>query len=337
MSAKATATSAKKILSDLKKGDYKPIYLLMGEESYYIDLISDYIEEHVLNDVEKEFNQTVLYGLDTDPLSVVSTVKRFPMMAQKQVVIVKEAQSMRQLDKMMEVVENPVPSTVLVLAYKGKTIDKRTKVGKAFVKNAVVLNSAPLRSYEVAGWISEECARRKIKISKVAAEVMANHIGEDMERIINEITKLQVAMPEGAEITPQLIEKHIGISKDFNVFELQNALGDKNAAQAFKIVKHFGDAPKQHPLVLTNGALHSFFTKIYQFQHLENTGRAASVLKVNPYFVKDYARYARNYPIQKVERIFGYLKEADLKSKGVDNDSTDDNGLLQELVYKILN
>lgn len=337
MSAKITAANAQKILSDLKKGDYKPIYLLMGESSYYIDLISDFIEKNALNDSEKDFNQTVLYGLDTDPLSVVSTVKRFPMMAQRQVVIVKEAQNMRQWEKMMEIVENPVPTTVLVLAYKGKTLDKRTKIGKAFTKNAVVFNSAALREYEVAGWISEECARRKIKISKVATEVMANHIGEDMERIINEITKLQVVLPEGTEITPQLIEKHIGISKEFNVFELQKALGAKNAAQAFKIVKHFGEATKQHPLVLTNGALHSFFTKIYQFQHLENTSQAASVLKINSFFVKDYARYARNYPVQKVERIFGYLKEADLKSKGIGANSVDDNALLQELVYKILN
>lgn len=337
MSVKTTATNAQKILSDLKKGDYKPIYLLMGEEAYYIDLISDYIEKNVLSDGEKDFNQTVLYGLDTDPLSVVSIVKRFPMMAERQVVIVKEAQSMKGLEKLLEIVENPVPTTLLVLAYKGKTIDKRTKVGKALTKNSVVFTSPALRDYQTAGWISDECARRKIKISKVAAELMAQHIGEDMERIINELNKLKVVLPEGAEITPKLIEEHIGISKDFNVFEFQNALGEKKVAQAFKIAKHFGHAPKEHPLVLTTGALHSFFTKIYQFHHLENPGQAASVLKVSPYFVKDYGRYSQNYPVQKLERIFGYLKETDLKSKGVDNYSTDEKGLLQELVYKILN
>jgi len=337
MKAPAAAVQAQKILQDLKSGAFSPIYLLMGEEPYFIDLITEYIEDHALQPAEREFNQTVVYGLDTDPMDLVSTVKRYPMMAERQVVIVREAQRMKHWDKLTEIVEQTIPTTILVLAHKDKNIDKRTKIAKLLAKNGVVLKSDRLRDWEIAPWIKQYCQSHKISISDVSAQLMADHIGTDLERIVNELDKLAVALPQNAEITPQVIEEHIGISKDFNVFELQKAIGLKQSDKAFKIVKHFGQNPKDHPVIGTNAVLFSFFTKLYQYHHLGNKNQAASVLKVPPFFLKDYASAAPMYPIPKIERIFGYLKETDLKAKGVDNVSNDDQGLLQELVFKILN
>lgn len=337
MKSPASVTQSQEILKDLKSGKFQPIYLLMGEEPYFIDLISDYIEGHALQPHEKEFNQTVLYGLDTDPLDLVSIVKRFPMMAERQVVIVKEAQRMKDFDKMMEIVENPVPSTVLVLVHKEKNLDKRTKFAKSIVKKGVVLQSNRLKDYELGAWIKQYCQSRKIGINDTSVQLLADHIGADLERIVSELDKLAIALPEQTEITPAVIEKHIGISKDFNVFELQKAIGMKDTSRSFKIVKHFGNNPKEHPVIGTTAVLFGFFTKIYQYHHLENKGQAASVLKLPPYFIKDYALAANKYPVQKIERIFSYLKETDLKAKGVNNTSNDDLGLLQELVFKILN
>lgn len=336
MKTPAVAVQAEKILSDLKKGQFKPLYLLMGEEPYFIDLISDYIEDHALESHEREFNQTVVYGLDTDPLDLVSVVKRYPMMAEKQVVIVKEAQKMKGLDKLMEIVESPVQSTVLVLVHKDKRIDKRTSFAKKLVKNGVVLQSDRLKDYELTPWIKLYCQNRGLRISDVSTQLLADHIGSDLERVVNELDKLAIALPDQTEITPKVIEEHIGISKDFNVFELQKAIGQRNVDRAFMIVKHFGHNPKEHPVIMTNGVLFSFFTKLYQYHHLENKGQAASVLKVPPFVVKEYEASARNYPVQKIERIFGYLKDTDLKAKGVNNMSNDDLGLLQELVFKIM-
>lgn len=330
------AISAEKILKELKEGVYHPVYLLMGEEPFFIDLITDYIEEHALQEHEREFNQTVVYGLDTDPLNLVSMVKRYPMMAERQVVILREAQRMKGMDVLQSIVENPVDTTVLVIAHKEKNLDKRTKIAKAFLKNGVVLNSDKLKDYEVAGWISHYCKSQKIRISSVAVQLLADHIGSDLNRVASELEKLAIAVPNETEVTPALIEKHIGISKDYNVFELQNAIAERNTAKAFRIADYFGKNAKAHPLLATNGALTSYFTKLYQYHFVQNEREAASVMRIAPFFVKDYRKAAHNYPPEKIERIFGYLRETDLKAKGVNNSSADDHGLLQELVYKIL-
>jgi DNA polymerase-3 subunit delta len=336
MKLPAVTAKAEKILEELKRGVYRPLYLLMGEEPYYIDLISDYIEHHAIQEHEREFNQTVVYGLDTDPLSLVSTVKRFPMMAERQVVIVKEAQRLKGIDVLEEIIEKPVPTTILVFVHKDKNLDKRTKVAKLFAKNGVVFQSDRVRDYEVAGWIMHFCKSRKIQISNAAVQLLSEHIGSNLDRIVSELEKLAIALPDQTEITPAVIEKHIGISKDYNVFELQKAIAAKDSARAFRIVDHFGKNTKTHPIILTNGALTSYFTKLYQYHYLENKRDAASVLRVPPFAIKEYENAARKYPAGKIERIFSYLRETDLKAKGVNSSSTDELGMLQELVYKIM-
>lgn len=336
MKLPAVATSAEKILKELKDGIYRPVYLLMGEEPFFIDLITDYIEEHALQDHEREFNQTVVYGLDTDPLNLVSVVKRYPMMAERQVVILREAQRMKEIDKLLHIIENPVETSVLVIAHKEKNLDKRTKIAKAFAKNGVLLKSDKLRDYEVSGWIAHYCKTKKIRISSVAVQLLAEHIGSDLSRVVSELEKLSIAVPNETEVTPSLIEKHIGISKDYNVFELQKALAERDISRAFLIADHFGKNTKAHPLLAINGALSSYFTKVYQYHYVKSESEAISELRIGPYFVKDYKGAARNYTPEKIERIFGYLRETDLKAKGVQGSSADDHGLLQELVYKIL-
>lgn len=337
MKSGSVSQQAEQILSELKAGKFQPVYLLMGEEPYFIDLISDYIEEHALQPHEREFNQTITYGGDTDPLDLVSAVKRFPMMAERQVVILKEARQMKQIDLICEVIEKPVPTTILVVAYKEKNLDKRTRLAKAFAKNGVLLQSNRLKDYEVHNWIQHYCKKKKINITAIAAQLMADHIGSDLERVVSELDKLAIALPEQSEITPAVIEKHIGISKDFNVFELQKAISARNSTKAFQIVKHFGQNPKSHPLLGTNAVLSSYFAKLYQYQHLGNKREAASLLRIPPFALKEYDAASRNYSISKIEFIFGYLRETDLRAKGVNNHGTDDNGLLQELVFKILN
>lgn len=337
MKTPASISGTEKILKELKSGKFHPVYLLMGEEPYFIDQISDYIEKHALQPHEREFNQTVVYGLDTDPMDLVSVVKRYPMMAERQVVVLKEAQRMKNLDKLLEVVEHPIPTTTLVIAHKEKSLDKRTVFWKALAKHAVVLKSDRLRDYEITAWIKQHIELRGMKINAVAVQLLADHIGNDLERIVNELEKLAVALPGSTEITPAIIEKHVGISKDFNAFELQKAIGEKNTEKAFKIVKHMGGNPKEHPIIGTTAILFGFFVKLYQYHHLENKSKAPSVLRVPPYFIGDYEKAARNYPVQKLERIFGYLNETDLKAKGVNAVSADQLGLLQELVFKILN
>lgn len=336
MSTNSIASQSQQILKTIRAGDIKPVYLLMGEESYYIDLISNYIKEKALQPHEREFNQSILYGLETDPKDLVSVVKRYPMMAERQLVILKEAQRVKDLSQAMEIIKNPVPSTVLVIEHKEKNIDKRSAFWKTISKTAVVFQSDKLRDYDVPAWIRQYCKLKKIGISEISVQLLAEHIGTDLSRVVNELDKIAVALPEQAEITPAIIEKHVGISKDFNAFELQNAIGTKNAERAFKIVKYMSGNLKAHPLIGTTAILFGYFTKVYQYHFLENKSRAASVLRVGPRFAKDYELAARNYSVAKVEEVFGHLLDTDLRAKGVNKATPDDAGLLQELVAKIL-
>ncbi|TVR36394.1 MAG: DNA polymerase III subunit delta [Cryomorphaceae bacterium] len=335
MAAANAAAKTRQILAEMKQGIYHPIYLLMGDEGYYIDLISDYIEQHALQDFEREFNQTVLYGLETNPLDLVSVVKRYPMMAERQVVILKEGQRMKNFDKLEPIIEEPVPTTIFVICHKEKKLDGRWSITKLLNKKAVVVESSKIKENEVASWIRDYCKSHKIDISNDALQVMAEHIGPDLERIVSEFGKLEVALPKGTSITPEVIEKHVGISKDYNVYELQKAIAMKDLARALKIARHFANNPKAHPVIATNGALIGYFTKLYLFHHVPDS-QAASALRINPYFLNEYRTAARNFPVGKVESIFGYLRETDLKAKGVNNVTSDDGALLEELIFKIL-
>ena len=280
-----------KIVNDIKAGNIKPIYFLMGEESYYIDKLSDYIEDTVLSEDEKGFNQTVLYGRDVSVEDIVSTAKRYPMMAERQVVIVKEAQDLiKTIDKLESYAENPMPSTVLVICYKYKTLDKRKKLPKLIAKSGVLYESKKLYENQVGDWIKRVLAGKKYTIEPKANAMLVEFLGTDLGKINNELEKLQIILPKGSTITPKDIEENIGFSKDFNVFELRKAIGDKNQLKAYTIADNFAQNPKDNPIVVTTSLVFSFFVQLLKYHGLKdrkpkNVGVA---LGVNPFFLKKY-------------------------------------------------
>lgn len=335
------------IIKDLKNKVYHPIYFLQGDEPYYVDKISDFIEAHVLSDNEKEFNQTILYGKDVDILTLLSHAKRYPMMSNYQVVMVKEAQDVKDLipkagkdqkDFFLEYIQHPLASTILVLCYKYKTLDKRTKLAKAFDKNCVLFDSKKLYDNKIPDWINEYVLSKGFRINPKASILLAEYLGVDLTKITNEIDKLFLNLKPGDEITSEHVEENIGISKEFNIFELHTALGRKNILKANRIVNYFAANPKNNPMVLTIPLLYSYFMKIMTYHSLNDRSKnnVASELGVNPYFVGDYESAAKSYSQQQTVQIISYLREYDLKSKGVNNGSTDEGSLLKELVYKIL-
>jgi len=330
----------KQLIIDIKKGNLKPIYFLMGEEAYYIDAVSDYIEANVLAEEEKGFNQMVLYGRDVTIDDIVSNAKRYPMMAERQVVIVKEAQDLsRQIEKLAAYAANPQPTTVLVFNYKYKKIDKRKALYKAIKKVGVVLESKKLYENQVADWIRRVLSGKNYTISPKAAQMLVEFLGTDLSKINNELNKLKIVLPEGTEISPDHIEENIGISKDYNNFELRKAVGERNIMKAHKIAHYFADNPKDNPMVLTVSLLFSFFSQLLHLHGLsdKNPRNVASALRVNPYFVNEYLDAARNYPMRKVSQVIAVLREFDVKSKGVGSNSVSQGDLLKELLVRIMN
>ncbi|MBU2938757.1 DNA polymerase III subunit delta [Lacinutrix sp. C3R15] len=330
----------KQLIIDIKKGNLKPIYFLMGEEAYYIDVVSDYIEANVLAEEEKGFNQMVLYGRDVTIDDIVSNAKRYPMMAERQVVIVKEAQDLsRSIEKLAAYAANPQPTTVLVFNYKYKKIDKRKALYKAIKKVGVVLESKKLYENQVADWIRRVLSGKNYTISPKASQMLVEFLGTDLSKISNELNKLKIVLPEGTEISPDHIEENIGISKDYNNFELRKAVGERNIMKAHKIALYFADNPKDNPMVLTVSLLFSFFSQLLHLHGLsdKNPRNVASALKVNPYFVNEYLNAARNYPMRKVSQVIATLREFDVKSKGVGSNSASQGDLLKELLVRIMN
>jgi len=329
----------KQLVTAIKKGDLKPIYFLMGEEAYYIDKISDFIEENVLDEAEKGFNQMVLYGRDVAIDDIVSNAKRYPMMAERQVVIVKEAQDLsRTIEKLAQYAENPQPSTVLVLNYKYKKLDKRKALYKAINKVGVVYESKKLYENQVADWIRRVLSGQNYNISPKAAQMLVEFLGTDLSKIDNELNKLKIVLPEGTQITPEHIEENIGISKDFNNFELRKAVGERNVVKAHQIAKYFEDNPKDNPMVVTIALLFNFFSQLLHLHGMsdKNPRNVASALKVNPYFVNEYLTAARNYPMKKVSSVIGLLREYDVKGKGVGSNAVPQGDLLKELLVRVL-
>ncbi|AWK05936.1 DNA polymerase III subunit delta [Flavobacterium crocinum] len=329
-----------KIVNDIKAGDIKPIYFLMGEEPYYIDKLSEYIEENVLAEEEKGFNQTVLYGRDVSVDDIVSTAKRYPMMADRQVVIVKEAQELsRTIDKIESYVDNPMQTTVLVFCYKYKTLDKRKKVTKLLGQKGVVFESKKLYENQVGDWIKRVLAGKKYTIDPKANAMLVEFLGTDLSKINNELEKLQIILPKGTMITAEHIEENIGFSKDYNVFELRKAIGERNQLKAYKIADNFAHNPKEYPLVMTTGLVFGFFVQLLKYHGLKdkNPKNVASVLGVNPFFLKEYDLAVKNYPMRKVSQIVGALRDIDIKSKGVGANGLPQSDLLKEMLYKIFN
>ncbi len=330
----------KQLVTDIKNGNIKPIYFLMGEEAYYIDKISDYIEANVLAEEEKGFNQMVLYGRDVSIDDIVSNAKRYPMMAERQVVIVKEAQDLsRTIESLASYADNPQPSTVLVLNYKYKKLDKRKALYKTIKKVGVVYESKKLYENQVADWIRRVLSPKGYSITPKAAQMLVEFLGTDLSKINNELEKLQIILPKDSQITPDHIEENIGISKDFNNFELRNAIGAKNVVKAHQIVQYFGDNPKDNPMVVTVSLLFNFFSQLLHYHGLKDKSprSVASALKVNPYFVNEYVLAAKNFPMRKVSAVIATLREFDVKSKGVGANAIPQGDLLKELMVRILN
>jgi DNA polymerase-3 subunit delta len=327
------------IVSDITSGNLKPVYFLMGEEPYYIDKISDFIEEHVLDESEKGFNQVVMYGRDVSIEEIVASAKRFPMMAERQVLIVKEAQDLsRTIEKLTSYVENPQPSTVLVLNYKYKKLDRRKKLYKAVAKNGLIYESKPLYENQVADWIRRVLGGKKYQVEPKASQMLVEFLGTDLSKISNELDKLMTILPQGTIITPEHVEENIGISKDFNNFELRKAIGERDILKANRIVNYFEQNPKNNPLVMTISLLNSFFTQLLIYHGLKNKSRdhVAKALGIRPFFVMDYIAAAKNYPMRKVAQIIAMLRDADVKSKGVGASNQTQGDILKELLFKIM-
>lgn len=337
-----------RIIRDIELKNFKPIYFLMGEEPYFIDVVTDYIESNVLDEASKAFGQTIVYGRDVSMEQVISLAKSFPMMGDKQVVIVKEAQDMKEwksrkkedddedMKHLLNYLQHPTPSTLLVFNYKNKTLDKRKKVYKNLEKVGVVFDSQKIKDYKLAEWIESYVQSRHYKINTGASQLLAEYLGTDLSKVVNAINKLAIILPERSEITAQHIEQNIGISKDYNVWELQKALGQKDVLKANRIIHYFEANPKSNPIQMVLPSLYNYFSKLAAYISVPDKRNAAAELGMTTWALNDYKEASTKFSAQKVERIIGYIRETDKKSKGVNNASTDDGDLMKELVFKIL-
>lgn len=336
----AKETTYEAIARDLKNRIYKPVYYLMGEESYYIDKISEYIAQTVLTDEEKEFNLTVVYGSDTDVATIINAAKRYPMMAERQVVIVKEAQQLKNIEELVYYVQKPLQSTVLVLCHKNGTIDRRKKLAAEVEKVGVLFESKKLKETQLPGFITSYLKRKSVDIEPKASEMMAEFVGADLNRMAGELDKLVITLPQGVtRVSPEQIELNIGVSKDYNNYELRSALVAKDVLKANKIIKYFEENPKTNPIQMTLSVLFGFFSNLmlaYYAPEKTEQGIAAQLGLRSPWQAREYIMAMRQYSGVKVMQIIGEIRYCDARSKGVGNSSLSDGDLLRELIYVIL-
>lgn len=328
------------IVRDVKNGVYVPIYFLMGEEDYYIDRISEYIADRVLTEAEKEFNLTILYGADTDIATIINSAKRYPMMSKYQIVMVKEAQNLKNLDELTYYLQKPLMSTILVFCYKHGVLDRRKKLAAEIEKAGILFESKKLKDAQLSGFISSYLKRKRVDIEPKASEMMAEFVGADLNRMAGELEKLVITLPDGcSRITPEQIERNIGISKDYNNFELRNALITKDVLKANLIVKYFNNNIKNNPLQVTLAVLFGFFSNLMLTYYApgKSEQEIASFLGLrSPWQAKDYLAAMKKYSGVKVMQIIGEIRLCDAKSKGVKNSSVSDGDLLRELIYFIM-
>lgn len=337
--------NVKQILSDLKRKHFEPVYFLQGEETYYIDLIADYVENHVLTDAEKGFNQVVVYGKDVTMATILTHARRFPMMAERQVVLVKEAQDIQDLNKengsklLLDYLTKQVPSTILVFCHKHKSLDKRRELGKKIDQYAVTLNTRKMYENQLPEFVREYVQERKISMDDRAVQVLCEHVGNDLHRLTNEIDKLTIALSPGVTITVEHVMNQVGISKEYNIFELQKAILTRDALLANKIVNYYVSNTKKNPIIPAVAYLFSFFAKLLMAtQASDKTEKGiASELKMSPYAARDYTVALRLFPPQKIMDNISCLKEADLKLKGVNVASADDGQTFRELIWRLMN
>jgi DNA polymerase III subunit delta len=336
--------TADEILVKLKNKQYAPIYFLQGEEPYYIDLIADYIEANVLSESEKGFNQVVMYGKDADVATILLQAKRYPMMAERQVVIVKEAQATVDIDKESGIkqletyFQNPLPSTVLVFCYKHKVLDGRKAFAKTVNKHAVLLTTKKLYDNQVHGWINSYLKSKGLQINPKATMLLSEYIGADISRLANEIEKLSINLKEGQTITEQMVQENVGISKDYNIFELQTALINQDVLKANRIVNYFEANPKNNPLIPNITLLFSFFAKLLGLHAAPDKSESAinRSLGNRSFLVKEYLQAMRVFHYARTVQIIGFIRQADLQSKGIEGGNMSDGEILRELVFKIL-
>ena len=328
------------IMSELKSGTYRPVYYLMGEEGYFTDCITDYIMENALTEVERDFNLTVYYGLDSDIDTIVTAAKRFPMMAERQVIVVKEAQMLKNIDSLLFYLQAPQPTTVLVFAHKNGSLDKRKKVATELERCGVVLDSKKMRDDQLPAFINGYLKSKGLVADNKSVLMMRESVGADLARMAGEIDKLAIALPQGSvEITPELIEEHIGISKEYNNFELQNALVNKDVLKANRIIQYFARNPKKNPIQMTLALLFSFFSNVmmcYYAPDKSERGVAEFLGMKSTWGVGDYVKAMKNYRAMHVMEVLHLIRLADAQSKGAEGVQVPDGEIMRELMYKIL-
>lgn len=338
------AQSAESVLKKLKNEEYAPVYFLYGTEPYYTDLLTDYIIEHALTDSQKGFNQIILYGRDISMADLITNAKRFPMMSERQVVVVKEAQEIRDWNRtesenlLSGYLANPLPSTILVLAYKNKSPDKRKSLFKNFDKYAIAVESNKLYDNQLPEWVEKYILEKGHTIDLKATYMLVENIGNDLERLSNEIDKILINYQEKVEINSGIVQKYVGISKDYNSFELQRAIGVRDIVKANRIVNYFSANIRNNPVIPTIALLFAFFSKLLIIHSTgdRNPKNLASLTGVHPFFIKEYIHSAQNYPLSKVIDNIHYIREADLRSKGVGATNMGEGEILKELIYKLL-
>jgi len=324
------------VLKQIKNKQYAPFYLLSGTEAYFIDAIEQALFDNVVEAGAQDFDYTLFYGKDTTPLEIIEAAKRFPMMSQYQLIVVREAQYISQsLDPLAVYLEQPQPQTILVFCYKHKDFDKRKKLHKAAESKGVALVFKPLFDNQIPQWIQGQMQKHQLAISPKAVYLLADYLGADLLKISKELEKLRLVVQPGEEVTPEVIEKHIGVSKEFNNFELQNAIGSRNLTQSFRIVQYMANNTKNHPLQVTLSTLHSFFQKLMCFHGLSNPQAAAKALRINPYFIKDYETAARHFSMRQSSQALHLILETDLKSKGVKGGNNEHRAILTDLLIQL--
>ncbi len=332
------ATTFEGIYKELRQKKYAPIYLFQGQETFFIDKLVDYMEGNILSDSEKSFNQMVMYGKDTNAELLMNTARRYPMMSKYQVVILKEAQQMRDLLKLEAYVKNPSNSTILIIAHKYKTVRGNTKLGKAIAKNGVVFTSKKLYENQVPNWIQRYVKSKKYDIGGRAMHLLIEYLGTELSRITNELDKLMLNIPSGTVINEQHILDNIGISKDYNVFELQKALAENNTTKAYKIADYYSKNPKAAPMPLLLGSLYRFFSRLFLYHHIKNRNEG-DVLQAmgfrSRFQLKDYQAAVRHFNLQKTKKAVEILHTYDLKSKGLGNVGTPSEELIREMVVRL--
>jgi DNA polymerase-3 subunit delta len=325
------------ILSDWKKQVFKPVYWLEGEEEYYIDKLVDFAEHQILNESDSSFNLTVFYGRDAAWADVINACRRYPMFSERKVVLLKEAQHMRDVEKLEAYIENPLASTVFIVAYKDKKIDGRSKMAKLLKQKAVLVSTKKIYDNQLPEWTQELIGSKGFSISPKGLALLVDHIGNDLVRIENEVEKISINLGKRKTITEEDIEEFVGVSKDFNVFELQSALAKKDLAKSIRIVQYFESNPKAAPIQLVLPSLYGFFSKVFMVFGAagKDEKTVAAAIGVNPFFVKDYLQAAKVYYYQGIERILLLLHQYNLKSIGVNNTGTEDGSLLKEMICKM--